>query len=224
MYTKLKALGLENYISEYCGGSVQDDKYFQNIEKFINTLSQNNFNVLISKFKGNKKHLEISDLLHEVEVACVFHPKAIFLENGPDLENGVLIEVKTLNESKEEQKRHKNNSCFFISRDLSETEKKEEGDMIDTAIYNKAIYHLEKANSQLKGKGLIYLIWDYDLLLHGEDSQIHPPILNNKDLMQIKIEKIVEEFTESHPGLIIKNYYFGDLRELISNHTSRPNL
>ena len=220
MYTKLEELGLKEYISTCCGGTMQEDKYFRNIEKFISTLSEDNFKSLISKFRGNKKYSEITDLLHEVEIACVFHPKANFLENGPDLENGILIEVKTLNESKEEYMRHQNDPNFFISQSLSDEEKKKEEELVDIAIYNKAIYHLEKANSQLKGRGLIYLIWDYDLLLHGEDGQVHFPIPDGKRLMQMRIEKIVKEFIGSHPGLIIKTYYFGDLRELVSDPLS----
>lgn len=217
MYPNLIKLNLEDYIKHACGGSLQEDKFFRSLDTFVGSLSEDNIEILSKKFNKNAPHSEISDLLHEVEVACAFHPKANFLENGPDLENGVFIEVKALNESKGEQARHESNSSSFISRVLSTEEKMEECKLVCEAIYNKATYHLEKANSQLRGKGLIYLIWDYNVLLHGEDGQVHSPISNSKCIIQTQVEKTISEFQDSHPCLTIKSFYFGDLREFVSN-------
>lgn len=214
MYEKLKELNLEKYIKHFCGGVVGSDKYLNALENFVNSLTTENFQTLKSKFKGGKKNSEIADLLHEAEVACVFHPKARFNIDGPDLENGISIEIKTLNESKEENERHQGDSFSYISQIFTDENKTKEHDLIIAAIRNKANYHLEKANEQLKGKGLIYLIWDFDNLLHGNDGQVHEKILDKNSTQEL-IDKVVKEFIECHPCLTIKNLYFADLRDLV---------
>ncbi|MFA5714580.1 MAG: hypothetical protein WC998_02425 [Candidatus Paceibacterota bacterium] len=216
MYKKLKELNLEKYINHFCGGVLVSDKYFNALENFVNSLTTENFQTLKSKLKGNKKNSEIADLLHEVEVAYVFHPRARFNVDGPDLENGISIEIKTLNESKEENNRHQRDSFSCVSPILANEKKTEEHDLIIAAVRNKANYHLEKANKQLKGKGLIYLIWDYDNLLHGNDGQVHRKILDGNSTQKI-INEVVKEFTECHPCLTIKNLYFADLRNLVTD-------
>jgi hypothetical protein len=217
MYTKLKILGLEKYICNFCGGSIQQNKYFNKIENFIDTLSTKNFSVLELKFKGNKNFSEIADLLHEIEIACLFHPKATFNNDAPDLEeNGIGIEVKSLNEGKEEQDRHKSNKFLSISKTLTYNKNFEEKNNTVDAIKNKINYHLKKADDQLKGKGLIYLIWDYNLLLHSADGGIHKGTVDKEEMNRI-ISEYVDEFIKNHSCLNIKHYYFGDIIEMIEN-------
>lgn len=220
MYTKLRELNLEKYIESFCGEVVVKNKYLDVLEDFVDGLTPENFGVLKLKFKGNKKNSEIADLLHEVEVAYLFHPKARFNSvDGPDLENGISIEIKTLNESKEENERHLQDSFSCASPILTDKQKIEENNLIIEAIRKKVNYHLEKANKQLKGKGLIYLIWDYDNLLHGSDGRVHGRIFNEAGMKKF-VDEVVKEFMECHPGLTIKNYYFGILRDLITNSSS----
>src|SRR5581483_6097955 len=192
MYEKLKKLNLETYMKCFCGGEIKSDSYLSALESFLNSLTEKNFNQLEEKFRGEKQKSEIIDLLHEVEIAYVFHPKANFLNNeGPDLENGVFIEIKTLNESEEERERHKTDRFCALSTVLNEKGKANEKKLVDDAINRKVTYHLEKANKQLKGMGLIYLIWDYDFLLHGEDKQVYSPIKDGERVMKDRVEKII---------------------------------
>jgi len=104
MYKGLFQLNLGGYIKNYCGGKIVENKYLRNLDHFIADESfKENLGTLIEKFRGNKQFSEITDLLHEIEVACLFHPRAIFRkEPGADLDDeGTLVEVKCLNEGRE---------------------------------------------------------------------------------------------------------------------------
>lgn len=218
MYPKLNELGLSEYVSKYCGGSTQQNKYFNKIEKFIDSMSKTNYDVLKSKFKGNTQHSAITDLLREIEIAYLFHPKANFIDGpGPDLENGTNIEVKSLNEGKEENERHENSNTFsFISHQQSDGEKRKENQDTIEAIKNKINFHLEKANAQLNGNGLIYLIWDYNLILHSTDGSKHISSIDKEEAKRITDECVIS-FIKCHPCLTIRHYYFEDIREMIEN-------
>lgn len=218
MYKKLKELGIEQYIQNACGGKIRQDKYFNALEKFIESLSSENFCILRNKFKGLNNRSQIKDLLNEVAVACAFHPKACFNNNGPDFyDNGICIEIKTINESKEETERHKQDYFMAISTCLTEEAKNNEKKLIIHAIKNKVFFHLEKAKKQLAGNGLIYLIWDYDNFLHGEDNQVHPKIIN-EPVAQKCIRLSIEEFIKKYPNINIKikDYFFEKLEKEVS--------
>jgi len=219
MYSELTTLGLEGYIKNACGGSVHSDSYLNALERFVSGLSDSNKITLKEKFKNQQDFGQINDLLNEVAVACVFHPKAIFKNIGPDLdENGTSIEVKTLNESCNEDKRHKTSKFCVISPILNKDELLNELSLIKKAIKEKVLYHLVRAKEQLENKsskkGVIYIIWNYDNLLHGEDGNTHKNNIELKSEVCAIIESTVNNFSSNNRKLTIKSYYFEELQKL----------
>lgn len=218
MYPELTKFGLENYIKTACGGSIQSDPYFSALERFSSGLSEGNKKVLMDKFKG-QSNAQMNDLLNEVAVACVFHPKAQFnAPDRPDLTaDGVNIEVKTLNESAQERQRHTSSFFSSISPALNTIDLSNEYDLIEQALKNKVTSHLKKAKNQLNGVGLVYLIWDYDNLLHGEDGHVHVNNIVREGEARTIIESVVGKFVYEHQRLTVKNYYFEKLQELVAD-------
>lgn len=217
MYENLLQLNLEGYIKKYCGGAVTKNKYLKNLDLFIGNLSEDNLDILKNKFKGNKEFSETSNLLREIEIALLFHPQANFRrESGPDLEdNGTLIEVKSINEGKEEAERHTNNSFFSISTLLSERELKKEQTETIKAVKGKLVQHLEKAHKQINSKGLIYIIWDYNTFIYRNNGQVHKNGALTKNKIGLTIKATCLEFNKKFPEVIIRNYYFADIINMI---------
>jgi hypothetical protein len=228
MYPKLIELGLKEYISRFCGGDIQKDGYLGAIEGFLAGLSEKNFCILKKKFKGDKEYSEFADLLHEIEIAYLFHKEAEFnADAGAEFtDTGRHVEVKSLNEGDEERERHKKDKFSCVSRILNPVEIAREKRMTISAIENKISFHLEKANKQLKGDGLIYLVWDYNLLNYTDkrnatdsgEKEAHEGLFKKEEVDRL-VRECVDRFVREHPRLEIKHYYFADIRDMIKNQS-----
>ncbi|MFA5991063.1 MAG: hypothetical protein WC794_02330 [Candidatus Doudnabacteria bacterium] len=217
MYKNLNKIGLKGWIDVACGGASIEDKWLRGLDTYLSKLSSINITVLKSKFSKKLTHLQKNDLLHELEVACAFHPQSKFLkenETHPDLfdtTTNTYIEVKSLNEGLDEQTRHLQNSYISIDAVLSEKIKNKLKNETLSIINKKALFHSDKASEQLTNKGIIYLVWDYNKLIDG-----YPGIISTIDVSHL-FKNFVTVFSKDHFKIKIIPIYFAELR----NHVAR---
>ncbi len=114
MYPHLIEIGLQKYLNNYFFNKEWLlEKHLENLDKFIASKDEKQRDILKGKFSKINEHVSLNDHFHEIMVAYIFHPKGIFQEDGflggsPDIiDNGILIEIKTINPSPKELERIK---------------------------------------------------------------------------------------------------------------------
>ena len=248
MYKNLININLEEYLNKCCGSKTwHEESWLLKLDTFVGTLSKENLNTLRSKFSITKnsqqtkeKHRQDTNKLNEVMVACAYHPNARFIpevdgQQTPDLFDESLdlqIEVKSLNEGKDEEDRHDNQEPnkaeIYINKAISVSELEEKKKATATFFETKKCkYLIDNAISQLKGSGKIYLIYDYNLFSRdniGSEKEpvytaLHPAPLSKEGVKKI-IENYCINFEVAHPSISIEVIYFGDLREKIISFSS----
>lgn len=237
LYKNLKKINLEGYLNECCGSkNWHRESWLLKLDTFVGTLSEENLNTLRSKFvetkndqEAKERHRQYSDELNEVMVACGYHPTALFVQRQDnkktyDLFDKALnlkIEVKTLNESVDEQIRHNNQkpntATTYIGKALSDSELENIRKSIIVSLEKKCSDKLTEAVCQLENEGKIYLIYDYDILFKNLDHLMTHAPLSKEEIKRI-IENYCINFSTVHNNIAIESIYFEDLREKVSNY------
>lgn len=229
MYEHLNNIGLENYIKKCCGGETHEDSWLSGLDTFVGRIEKNSIEVLQSKFSKISNHSQITDTLNEVMVASIFHPLASFIKEGarktPDLydkSKKIYIEIKSLNEGDDEKERHKSDSFSDISSALSETDRNIKKQKILENIYKKACDHFSKATCQLNNRGIIYLVYDFNLFFRDKIGTKNQPRFTNTQIKIVSqndvlacVRKAKDDFIRVHPRISISPVYFGELRNRI---------
>jgi len=209
MYKSLIQIGLEKYLNEYF--FERDwlfEKYLENLDIFVSSKDDSQKCILKNKFKNNLSHSSLNDHLNELMVACAFYPKSLFQKESkgiksPDIVDfGVEIEIKTINSDPSEIERinvlKPNSMRSNLPKDLE----------YELRICKKFKQRVEKAGEQIKGKGVVYIVWD---------STLVPDWENRKNIIESLFEKFIELEKNIYPNLTIKTIFFGDLREVVAS-------
>ena len=104
-------------------------------------------------------------------MACAFHPNGLFQKEvyktkSVDLvDNGIQIEVKTINASPDEIERIKelkaDSARYSLPKDTE----------YESRINTKFKQRVKKAKKQIKNNGIVYIIWDSTLVTNWEDRK-----------------------------------------------------
>jgi hypothetical protein len=222
-YPHLWKLGLYKYIINFTGPDGNRSLFLSKIDTFLSILSNEQFEVLVQKFKGVKEHSAITDLLHEIEIAYLFHPDAIFKKDdsknnnrSSDLEeNGINIEIKSINTGREETERQQGTGPLVSHHDmLTENEQELQKGLTCKAIQKKLGDQLDTAKKQLKKGGIVYIIWDYDTFTHNAEGIYKAGTFTEGDVRKI-IEAGISLFVNKNLDIKVKNYYFDEIRNLV---------
>lgn len=225
MYENLKKICLEDYLNIAFGNiKWHHVDWLVVLDKFIGRISKENLDILKKKNCDTSNHFQKNDVLNEIMIACAYYPGADFIKEDniiqkPDLYDSYVntyVEVKTLNVGDDEKKRYelmdKNNNVFTsVSTLLKEEEKFRKVNEIRFAVEKKCLEHFNKAASQLKGKGRIYLVYDYNLFHNLQHFNLFP-----KECVLQVITKCINDFLKYHTDIMIQAVYFADLREKIN--------
>lgn len=209
MYQYLVEIGLKRYLDNYF---FQErwifEQYLENLNNFIASKSDEQKRVLRNKLSKITDHLSLNDHFHEIMVAYVFHPNGFFQDDGvvggssDIVDNGIYIEVKTINADPEEIERIKvlvpDSSRNFLPKDLS----------YDERFRQKFEQRITKAKEQINGSGIIYLVWDSTLVKEWSKRKI---------LIENLLSDLIQEGKFKLPNIKIKVFYFGDLRDMIAD-------
>lgn len=230
MYKFLSSVGLEDYLVKCCGGVLHEDSWLRSLDVYVSRLSLENLAIIKEKINEGLAHLQKNDLLHEIEIALVFYPNAIFAkeingEKSPDLidpTSGISIEVKTLNEGLDEQDRHTKDSFLGFGKALNDGEKEKLRAEILQILRKKTQYHLRRAAHQLNNNGKIYLIFDYNFIYRENIGtkavpvyiDPHVNIIDDKETKEV-IGDEAKTFAQSLSSISVEIIYHGDLREMV---------
>jgi|GEM_PF-3035699 len=209
MYLNLVEIGLKCYLDSYFVDGWTHDSFVISLNKFVGKKSSGQKRILKSKFSKKQKHLFTNDILHELMVACVFHPNADFLTEGNSkthdlLDGGIKIEVKTINASTEENDRIEAIVDGAIRNSIPED--------LDykNRIKTKFNLRVDKAKEQI-GTGVIYIIWNSDLVKRWEER---------KREIEAFLSFLVSEQKKLLRNIEIRTIYFEDLKEKISSRAN----
>ncbi len=230
MFDNLKKINLEKYLESYTG-DISKEMWLIALDDFISTLSEENINVLQSKINLEQNVYRINDLVYEIMIACVYHPKAIFVEESKkknqktydlfDEKSNLKVEIKSLNEGDDEKERHKKNEFLCnVAKALTESEKEK----LISIIKKKCVKILEKAVEQIESKGKIYMIWDRNLFTsenigtkyEPKYTQTRPTNLNDDEFSKI-VKECIPIF--SNESIIIETLFFGDLQNKVAQYS-----
>ncbi len=207
MYQSLINIGLKKYLDDYfCNKKWHFEQYLENLNLFVAFKDDKQKKILKEKFSKKLNHLSINDHIHELMVACAFHPMGLFQNETTDksfdlIDNRIQIEIKTINASPNEIERIKTlrlNS--FGNSPPEDTE-------YESRIRKKFKQRIDKAKEQLKNHGIVYLIWDSDFGIGWDDRK--------KEIAQL-LKKLISEEKQFSPNLEIIAVYFEDLRTMVS--------
>ncbi|PIR76238.1 MAG: hypothetical protein COU32_03135 [Candidatus Magasanikbacteria bacterium CG10_big_fil_rev_8_21_14_0_10_42_10] len=221
MYENLNNIGLKDFLVKCCGGTIHEDPWLRSLDSYVSTLSSQNLISIKQKIRPGLTDNQKNDLLHEIEIALVFHPKADFVQENnekkePDLfdpSTGINIEIKSLNEGEDEQERHaKGGKLLIQNKALQDEEKADLKYRIFQILKNKTKYHLECAVKQLNNNGRVYLVFDYDNFIR-ENTGLYPGIIDEEET-----KKVIEDFIDSsikYKNISVTTIYHGNLREMV---------
>ncbi len=227
MYGHLVKIGLDFYLDKSCGGkNWHEESWLINLDAFIGSLSEKNLSTLKNKFSKEKTQLQNNDIVHEVMIMCAYHPDAILIPEQKiktcDLFDESLdlnIEVKTLNESREEQVRHEENKIINQVGKVSDVGLVNRKENVIAAIKKKCSEKIYKAIDQIPPykKGKIYLVYDYDHYFKNLDgTRSHAP-LSKKEVHKV-IEYACRDFLTSRTRIEFEIIFHGDLKDKIARN------
>ncbi len=216
MYTSLIEIGLEDYLKARGGGKIIEEKWTINLDSFVSSLTDEQKKILRNKIfkKKNETHLQHNDLFHEIGIACAFYDNISFLEESntiskPDFRsNNTSVEVKTINNSEEEQERlftlNKGPNC--VIQGIYKNERKSSVN----AVVSKFKDHIEKAKKQLSETG--GHIW----VVYAIDS---PPGFDEDAALKLEIENGFNTVMKDSlsEGITIRFIHFVELRDKIQS-------
>lgn len=210
MYQSLQSIGIKSYLDKYFfnRGYLQEH-WLTKIDIFVGNLSDIQKSVLREKFKPNIIHLSANDLVHEIMIACAFYPGATFNpSSGADLmDNGHLIEVKTINASLDEIERITNLQPDLGQIQINNGDLTSRNDEFKKVFRRKFNSRFRKAAEQVNHKGVVYIVWDSDFVPGWE---------NRKQKIRILLGELIEKKKLKEPRVDIKTIYFEDLRSAVA--------
>jgi len=208
MYQSLVKIGLKKYLNEYFFNKEWlSEEYLEKLNSFVALKSKEQQAILKNKFTKKLSHLSANDHLHELLIACAFHPNGLFQKEIPDtsssdiIDNGILVEIKTINASPDEIERIKALVPNSVRNSLPKDNEYE------ARICQKFKQRIEKAREQVKDNGIVYIVWDSTFVINFR---------SRKTQIERLFERLILTEKKKSPNLKIQIVYFEDLREKVA--------
>lgn len=209
MYKNLVKIGLRKYLDTYfVSEKWVSETYMEVVNTYVGLKTEREQNILRKKFERITDHSEANDHFNELLIGTAYHPKGVFQEDNatggsPDLlDNGIAIEVKTINAPPKEIERQKTILPGVVYYGPFPDDNNFENRFAD-----KFNLRLEKARNQIGNSGLVYIVWD---------STINGWSERKNKIIEV-LDRLVSEHKNEYPEVTIKHIFFGDLRDLVVN-------